>query len=83
MHEARYVYRIIKTTAFASPRKGRPFAEVAVDPTRRSTARRVSATSSSRKCARRMNPSSMAGFEKVSRYEAPQRRRSHPVAFPA
>lgn len=30
-----FLYRLIKITAFASPRKGRPFAEVAIDPTKK------------------------------------------------
>jgi hypothetical protein len=35
VRKAGFLYRLIKITAFASPRKGRPFAEVAVDPTKR------------------------------------------------
>ena len=35
VRKAGFLYRLIKITAFASPRKGRPFAEVAIDPTKK------------------------------------------------
>lgn len=35
VRKAGFMYRLIKITAFASPRKGRPFAEVAIDPTKK------------------------------------------------
>jgi hypothetical protein len=35
IRKAGFMYHLIKITAFASPRKGRPFAEVAIDPTKK------------------------------------------------
>jgi hypothetical protein len=35
VRKAGFLYRLIKITAFASPRRGRPFAEVAIDPTKK------------------------------------------------
>jgi hypothetical protein len=35
VRKAGFLYRLIKITAFASPRKGRPFAEVAIDPAKK------------------------------------------------
>jgi hypothetical protein len=35
VRKAGFLYRLIKITAFASPRNGRPFAEVAIDPSKK------------------------------------------------